>query len=502
MKSGQIGGCFFFNKNAGDATNTRLFCSTIAVQLGRHPFYWPQFRPSVVDGIKKLGPVSSFEDKFLNLVIQPVEKIPLVLVIDALDECNTNDRGTLLDCLLSYISRSPGLKVFITSRPEPDISRRLYIYQSHTDSLHRAEVQSNQDDIETFVRDQMNDLVSRSILSSEDVGVLCERVNGLFILASTSCRVVRNHPDPSAMLKTLLDTTNNLLTDVNQLYLKILENAYRLRGYTERSWAVIQRKMMQVLKFIVSAAKPLPLPCFEPILGINGIRQIIESLDSVLNVTADETVLILHPTFREFLVDQETANQFHINMEEAHGMTAKGCIRVLVSELKFNICRLNSSFLLNAQVRDLEDRISTLSQQVKYSAVHWPSHVVLSDDLTRDPGLVDAVLQILKCPYAFYWMEVLSALKQVPNAISGLEDIKNRLLVSLISAIYRISTVPNPLSRMGQQRMWYTMFGDFCSHFRRQYRIASPIFIFLLYLSLPPNLSSVTRVVFYFQICY
>jgi hypothetical protein len=430
---GLLGGGFFFNKNVADATNTRLFCNTIAVQLANNPLHRSQLQPLVVDGVKELGTLPSFKEKLRKLVIEPVRELGLILVIDALDECNENDRDTLLDCLLSSISLAPYLKLFITSRPELDIDRRLHPYRSHTDSLHHAELKSNQADIEIFVIDQMKELVLDSTIQSKDVDLLCKRVNCLFILASTACRTIRNHPVPSAMLEILLDAKNNTLVDINKLYSKVLESACRLEEVDERSWTAIQTRILQVLKAVISANTPLNIPCIESILGMKGVKRVVKSLASVLNLTADETVLLLHPTFREFLIDEKTSNQFYVNLGEAHGLMAKGCIQVMLSELKFNICGLESSFLLNSQVSDLEDRISTcISKQLQYSCVHWPTHVVNSGRPSLDPQVTDSIRRICTIPYPLYWMEVVSALRNVPKALSTLQDVKDWVLVSLI----------------------------------------------------------------------
>ncbi|PVF92596.1 hypothetical protein CPB86DRAFT_801897, partial [Serendipita vermifera] len=148
--SGQLGAFFFFNKNIVDATNIQLFCSTIAAQLAHHSLYQSQLQSSIVNGMKELVPTTPFKDKLMKLVIEPSKGLNLVFVIDALDECKENDRGTLLDGFLCLIKWSPHLKLFITSRPELDIERRLRKYRSNTDNLHHAELESNQADIKMF----------------------------------------------------------------------------------------------------------------------------------------------------------------------------------------------------------------------------------------------------------------------------------------------------------------------------------------------------------------
>ncbi|PVF90854.1 hypothetical protein CPB86DRAFT_524490, partial [Serendipita vermifera] len=127
---GLLGGFFFFNKNIVDATNTRLFCSTIAAQLAHHPHHKSQLQSSIIDAMKELSPTPHFKEKLRRLVIEPSKGLKLVLIIDALDECKENERVILLDCLLCLLKQSPHLKSFITSRPELDIDRKLHKYRS------------------------------------------------------------------------------------------------------------------------------------------------------------------------------------------------------------------------------------------------------------------------------------------------------------------------------------------------------------------------------------
>ncbi|PVF91251.1 WD40 repeat-like protein, partial [Serendipita vermifera] len=91
-------------------------------------------------------------------------------------------------------------------------------------------------------------------------------------------------------------------------------------------------------------------------------------------------------------------------------------------------CGLESSFLLNSQIDDLEGQVSrSISKQLQYSSVHWPNHVVNGGELSQDQQVTEAIIQAFKGPHPFYWMEVLSVLREVPHAISGLQDVKDWL---------------------------------------------------------------------------
>jgi hypothetical protein len=208
-REGRLGGCFFFDKNRLEATSTRHFCETIAYQLATSRFHQSHLRSAVHRGIKELDSAPSFSpfaDKLQKIVIDPMKGMDLILVIDALDECDKRDRGALLCKLLPSLSQASLTKLLITSRPETDLVQHLHNYRSKTDSLHDVGLESNRADISLFVEEQMQILVQSSILTQRNVKSLAQRVNCLFILASTACKAIQDCPDPLAMLDTLVNS--------------------------------------------------------------------------------------------------------------------------------------------------------------------------------------------------------------------------------------------------------------------------------------------------------
>ncbi|KAG8819591.1 hypothetical protein FRC19_009674 [Serendipita sp. 401] len=421
---GRLAGCFFFDKNRPDATNKTGFCDTIAAQLANNQ---PQLRSLITQGIKEIGPILSvclFEDKLQKLVIRPMETVSLVLVVDALDECIGKDRIIIVRHLLSSLSQVPQLKVLITSRPERDIAQLLDRYRSRTESLHDVELKSNRDDIAAFVKYKMTDLVQSSELTNEEVDQLARRVNCLFILASTACRVVEDSPNPHVAVEELLNPNQDLLHDINTLYSTILTEACRADQGRQSSTSKTREELLRVLKAILAASTPLTVSMIDSLLGITNTRRLLGFLSSVLNVRADEVVLILHPTFREFLEDRAAAGLFYVDMKEAHALMAKGCLETMKRELCFNICRLESSFTFNKDVPDLDERISKyISRELQYGCISWLDHIVKSRTTSRDTEVDPALLCITRGGYPLFWIEVVSALGKIPKAIKGLQDV-------------------------------------------------------------------------------
>ncbi|KAG8837169.1 hypothetical protein FRC18_009893 [Serendipita sp. 400] len=422
-EQGRLAGCFFFDKNRPDATNKTGFCDTIAAQLANNQ---PQLRSLITQGIKEIGPILSvcpFEEKLQKLVIRPMETVSLVLVVDALDECNERDRIIILHNLLPCLSQAPQLKVLITSRPERDIVQLLDPYRSRTESLHDIELKSNRNDIAAFVKYKMRGLVQSSELTNEEVDRLARRVNCLFILASTACRVVEDSPNPHVAVEELLNPNQDLLRDINTLYSTVLTKACKANQSGQSSTSKT-RELLRVLKAILAASTPLTVSTIDSLLGIKNTRRLVGSLSSILNVRADEVVLILHPTFREFLEDPGVAGLFYVDMTDAHTLMAKGCLAIMKRELCFNICQLESSFTFNKDVPDLDERISKyISKELQYGCISWLDHIVNSGGTSRDKEVDVALLRITKVGYPLFWIEVVSALGKIPKAIKGLQDV-------------------------------------------------------------------------------
>jgi hypothetical protein len=433
-KEGRLGGCFFFDKNRPETTSTRRFCETIAYQMATSRPHQPYLRSAVLRGIRNLDsapPFSPFIEKLQKIVVEPLRGLDPILVIDALDECDKGERGIMLRKLLPSLPLASLAKVFITSRPEPDLVQCLSSYQSKTDSLHDIRLQSNQADIWIYVEDQMRSLVQSSILTHRDVELLAKRVNCLFILASTACKAIQDSLDPSTMLDLLLNSKFNPLYDINNLYGTILERACGIPQVRGNMSSLGRITIVKVLKAILVAVTPLDVATIDSLLGIKNTKHVVGALSSVLSLTVDGPVLILHPTFREFLEDEEVSGNFHVDLADAHKRMAKRCLAIMKAQLQFNICRIESSFYFNKYIRNLKERVSKfVSNELQYGSTFWSDHIISSSS-SPDQEVNAAIRDIVMDEYPLYWMEVMSALERIPKALANLQDLKSGPLVSV-----------------------------------------------------------------------
>src|SRR5579871_4322431 len=102
---GQLGASFFFKRGEGNRGNGTMFFTTIAVQLAYH-FRDANLKSRIQKAIDADPFISkkAFREQFDKLIVQPLSEIKhtakLVMVIDALDECEREDDVRLIIYLL------------------------------------------------------------------------------------------------------------------------------------------------------------------------------------------------------------------------------------------------------------------------------------------------------------------------------------------------------------------------------------------------------------------
>src|SRR5258708_21214833 len=117
-----LGASFFFSRQEKELSDADLFIPTIAYQLAESH---PKVRPAVIKVLLRDPNIfkKSFTTQFKELIIEPLCKItskPVIIVVDALDECNNSEGAAnqLLQAVVEHCTKSPSLRLLITSRPE------------------------------------------------------------------------------------------------------------------------------------------------------------------------------------------------------------------------------------------------------------------------------------------------------------------------------------------------------------------------------------------------
>ena len=111
---------------------------------------------------------------------------------------------------------------------------------------------------------------------------------------------------------------------------------------------------------------------------------------------------------------------------------ALSCLKVMQTELRFNIFQLETSHLPNVDIPDLTSRIKKfIPSHLSYSCRFWSDHLQTN---AIDVDTVEAVKKNLQARL-LYWLEVLSLLKEINIASQALMSIQKRVRVSPLIAI-------------------------------------------------------------------
>jgi len=179
---------------------------------------------------------------------------------------------------------------------------------------------------------------------------LVRKAGGLFIYAVTVCRFIGDkESSPQERLSFLLDDSKENGSSMKQLdlmYMKLLRYAIRVGNCAPPEEDSPLQRFRRIVGSIVILFEALTATALATLLGTqpNKIDQTVESLSSVLNCpeTDDIPIRLLHPSFRDFLLDNRRCDdlQFCIVGENAHGDLAVGCLQLLSRHLQQDIeCR-------------------------------------------------------------------------------------------------------------------------------------------------------------------
>ncbi|KAF8703150.1 WD40 repeat-like protein, partial [Rhizoctonia solani] len=428
-KRGLLGASFFCTRRSSECHDVGRIIPTITYQLAR---YSMSFQTAVVEVLGRDPDIGTqaITEQCERLIKEPLDRVKddipdgLVVVIDALDECNSaNGVGTMLDVLFRVAADLP-VKFFVTSRPEPDIRHRIESQSDRSRSicrLHDIEESLVQADIELYIRDEF----ANSTVSESEVSHLARLSGCLFIYAATSIRYIRRKRTmvDRDRLEAILGSSSKSgpqHVGIDRLYTTILEAAIgELEEEPEE-----QDEMCRVLWTAVCTREPVDVGTLAALTGIKPTKadMLLQSLYSVLHVSERKSkITTLHASFPDFMFDKTRSTRFYCNEAKHSQLLAERCFKVMEEQLRFNICGLESSFVTDSQVENIEDRITrSISPALSYTAHYWGDHVVKSTpcDAVRK-GLEDFLSYRL-----LFWMEVMSLKRTLDKGISMLSALK------------------------------------------------------------------------------
>ena len=254
-----LGGTFFFSRSLGEANNARKFVGTLAHCLANVS---NEFKARIGETLKSNADIlrQGLRNQWKELIIEPLSKtkfprrLCLNFVVDALDECNSDDDIRSLIQLFVELKevRNMDVGIFVTSRPEvpirlnfndvPEILRR---------KLDSRDIPADvvEHDISVFLQEEFNKLAKQQNLSDwppqSQLQILVKNSGGLFIYAATACRLIANVSwDPKERLEQIIRESSadgESVTQLYQMYTQVLESSLLIGCSTGESRSLCNR---------------------------------------------------------------------------------------------------------------------------------------------------------------------------------------------------------------------------------------------------------------------
>ncbi|KAF2193124.1 putative WD-repeat protein [Zopfia rhizophila CBS 207.26] len=469
FERGSIGASFFFSRGDGDISHAGKFVASIAVQLASSV---PTLQRSICDAVSKDNNIATkgLRDQWNELIFRPLSQLnassvpsSFIIVIDALDECEgENDIRSILQLLAEAHSLGTvRLRVFLTSRPETPVRlgfRAMPGIIHHDLVLYHVPRTSVDHDIATFfrakfreMRDEFEDLPA-NWPGDDKVERLVQRADGVFIYAATVCRFIKG--DGQWLPQDLLDLvllgagssqlpewernvpSKSPTWELDGIYTQILQRSFdKIQGGRDKDR--LSQTLKQVIGSLAILAEPLPAANLANLLQIRPevVNLRVWHLQSVLNVPQNphHPVWLLHPSFRDFLLDEQRCHDqsFWVEEKQAHRTLMESCIRLMSSSLKQDICGVDGPGALVTGI-DNSRIAQCLPLEVQYACLYWIQHLHKSGVQLCDN---DQVHQFLK-EHFLHWLEVLCWLGKLSKGIYAITLLESIALTSDCPDLY------------------------------------------------------------------
>jgi len=322
-----LGASFFFSKGGRDVSHAGKFVTSIAVQIASNV---QATREHIREVARRPCDISKLflRDQWQDLILRPLSALKcldgitsIVLVIDALDECdNETNLKTVIELLTeAQALRKSGMRVFMTSRPEAAIRHRIGQMSGNSCRsfrLHLIPADIVDADIELFLEDHLTIIGQKQYLPAswsghKTIAQMAKKASGLFIWASTAVLYIQEGKQSAdRRLRLILEQDGDGSVDpekhLDKLYLTVLRNSLSLHWDAKEKEHNCKRLRL-VLGTLAVLREPLSVRALNELLAVGerGIESILQDLHAIIDIAEDENGMLRlhHPSFRDFLLD-------------------------------------------------------------------------------------------------------------------------------------------------------------------------------------------------------
>ncbi|KAG8947601.1 hypothetical protein FRC03_000987 [Tulasnella sp. 419] len=457
-ESHRLGASFFFSRDEDDRRTANLVFPTIAQQLARRI---PSLREHIIKAATPEVCTAMIRTQLNKLIVEPFQcstflsSSTLVIVVDALDECEKETQITEMLVLLApavqVIQKTINIKLFLTSRPEVHISAEFrepgMQVVSNVSILHDIEKSLVRADISRYVEYHLQRIgkliLPRSTVwpTLEEKEALINMAEGLFIFAAVTVAYIGDtkYRQPKQRLRNILSDPDQNRASASLMHLDVLYRQILMASLPDNDKGEeleeLKLRIREILGTVVSLLYPLCSRTLEKLLGWeeDTVEPTLGPFHSVLSMPLDQTpIRVFHKSFPDFLMDKRRSGDFwfHIDPIEHHARLALYCLTHMNTSLRRDMCGVGTRLL--SELDDVEFILQTkVEAHVLYACRYWATHLK-ETEWTDELGA--ALKEFCECKIP-YWLEILCLDRKLSSAILAVDSARKWALEEASSAI-------------------------------------------------------------------
>ena len=359
-----VAACHFFQYKNSKYNNPKLFLQSLAWQVCT---CFPAYKEALMnilsgklaqwlDDMNVEGLFSTLFKERLSGVDGPGK--PILIVLDALDECVKNEREELVHLISNHLHKLPSyIRFVITTRPEKNLIDRLeklnplYIRSDDPRNLH---------DLKMGLEER---ILQASPSKAELIDRLAEKSDGLMLYSFFLSEIYNEDPSTFSV-----DNLPNGIGEHYEGYFRRLESELGLLEISDD-------KFIALLSALAVSGEPLPDSFVQSLLGVENsprrMQKVRKAISSLLVINEDKSISFFHKSLRDWLVDHSD-HDYSVDVQDGHRTLYDLCVSKL-DELKVS------------GVTDL----AKSSASIRYSVKHWISHMLNGPE---DSGKLDSLV--------------------------------------------------------------------------------------------------------------
>ena len=345
--------------------------------------------------------------KILTNILQDPSLQSTYLIIDALDECQT-DLINLLDFIVESSSTSPRVKWIVSSRNWQNIKERLELagqkvnlcLELNADSVSAAVSIYIQDKVGSLTRLKGYDNNTRSAVEDH----LSSNANDTFLWVALVCQRLEG-----ISRWTTLANLNAFPPGLDSLYERMIEHICTMKEIEEVNLC------KQILASVTSVYRPITLKELTSLVdGLQDVSNDLESLGELIGLCGsfltirEDTVYFVHQSAKDFLVMKASGIIFPLGTRHVHHTIFSRSLQIMSKVLRRDMYDLRAPGFPIDKVRPPKPDPLTA---VHYSCGHWIGHLCdgkgQSSDC-RDDLADDGPTSTFFKSHFLHWLESLS----------------------------------------------------------------------------------------------